>query len=109
MTSLQDIAQQYVALVLALGVHDADYVDAYYGPPEWRAEAESAARSLPDIDANTAELQHRLAALGREPVAKDDVREAELQGLRRAHLRKHLAALRTRVAHLQGSRQPFDD
>ena len=37
-------------LVLALGQHDADYVDAYYGPPEWRKEAEAAKRPLAEID-----------------------------------------------------------
>ena len=30
------LAERYVKLVLALGQHDPDYVDAYYGPPEWR-------------------------------------------------------------------------
>lgn len=34
------LAERYVRLVLALGQHDRDYVDAYYGPPEWRMEAE---------------------------------------------------------------------
>ena len=34
------IAEPYVKLVLAVGQHDADYVDAFYGPPEWRTEAE---------------------------------------------------------------------
>ncbi len=34
-------AESYVKLVLSVGQHDADYVDAYYGPPEWRAEAEA--------------------------------------------------------------------
>ena len=38
---LRAIAERYVRLVLAVGQHDADYVDAYYGPPEWRKEAES--------------------------------------------------------------------
>ena len=38
------LAERYVRLVLALGQHDADYVDAYYGPPEWRREAEAARR-----------------------------------------------------------------
>ena len=32
-TMMNSIADRYVSLVLALGVHDADYVDAYYGPP----------------------------------------------------------------------------
>ena len=34
-----NIAERYVKLVLAMGEHDADYVDAYYGPPEWREAA----------------------------------------------------------------------
>ena len=38
-STLDAIAERYVKLVLALGQHDADYVDAYYGPPEWRSEA----------------------------------------------------------------------
>jgi hypothetical protein len=33
---MNDAAKTYVNLVLAMGEHDADYVDAYYGPPEWR-------------------------------------------------------------------------
>ena len=37
---MNTIAERYVKLVLALGQHDADYVDAFYGPPEWKAEAE---------------------------------------------------------------------
>ena len=36
------VAESYVKLVLALGQHDAAYVDAYYGPPEWKSEAERA-------------------------------------------------------------------
>ena len=39
------VARAYVRLVLAVGRHDADYVDAYYGPPEWRAEVETRAAS----------------------------------------------------------------
>lgn len=109
MTSLQDIAQQYVALVLALGAHDADYVDAYYGPPEWRTEADAMPRTLADIDGLAAQLQQRLASLGRQGVPGDDVREAELLGLRRVYLQKHLSALRTRVALLQGTPLPFDE
>src|SRR5688572_25613167 len=40
--AMNAVAESYVRLVLALGTHDADYVDAYYGPPAWRAEAEAA-------------------------------------------------------------------
>lgn len=109
MTSLQDIAQQYVALVLAVGHHDPDYVDAYYGPPEWRVEAEAAPRTLTDIDGLAEQLLQRLSSLGRQVLPRNDIREAELAGLRKVYLKKHLNALRTRVAMLQGRRLPFDD
>lgn len=37
--ALDEAADAYVKLVLAVGRHDALYVDAYYGPPEWRSDA----------------------------------------------------------------------
>ena len=43
------IAEGYVKLVLAVGQHDADYVDAYYGPPEWKKAAETTKASLDSI------------------------------------------------------------
>src|SRR6187401_1201610 len=30
------LAERYVKLILAIGHHDPNYVDAYYGPPEWK-------------------------------------------------------------------------
>ena len=41
------LGERYVRLVLALGKHDSDYVDAFYGPPEWKThDAISAERPL---------------------------------------------------------------
>jgi hypothetical protein len=37
--SLDVIADEYVQLTLAIGRHDPNYVDAYYGPDEWKREA----------------------------------------------------------------------
>ena len=37
--TLNDLADSYVHLVLAIGQHDSGYVDAYYGPAEWKAQA----------------------------------------------------------------------
>ena len=59
-TPLDDVAQAYVRLVLALGVHDPDYVDAYYGPPEWRTAAGTEKRPLPQIRADAEGLLARL-------------------------------------------------
>ena len=46
---MNGIAESYVKFVLAMGNHDADYVDAYYGPPEWKAEARKTKRTLVEI------------------------------------------------------------
>jgi hypothetical protein len=32
--AMNDVAERYVRLVLALGQHDPDYVDAFYGPAD---------------------------------------------------------------------------
>src|SRR5476649_2202422 len=49
-------AERYLKLVLAVGEHDPDYVDAYYGPPAWRNEAKQAKRSLAEIHADALAL-----------------------------------------------------
>ena len=43
------VAERYVKLVLAVGQHDGDYVDAFYGPAEWRTQAVAAKRPLVDF------------------------------------------------------------
>src|SRR5215467_9739621 len=47
---LNIIAEKYVHLVLALGQHDPDYVDAFYGPAEWKTQAEKEKKSLDEIE-----------------------------------------------------------
>ena len=46
---MNGIAERYAHLVLALGQHDPDYVDAFYGPPEWKTQAEKEKKSLDAI------------------------------------------------------------
>ncbi len=44
---MNPVAERYVHLVLALGQHHPDYVDAFYGPAEWKThDAISAERPL---------------------------------------------------------------
>jgi hypothetical protein len=100
--AMADLAERYVKLVLAVGVHDADYVDAYYGPPEWRAEAAAARRDMAEIDADAEAL---LAALE----SRTPPREAEeLELLRHRYLTTQVEALRARLAMLRGERLSFD-
>jgi hypothetical protein len=101
--SMNQLAERYVKLVLALGQHDADYVDAYYGPPEWRKEAESHKRPLAEIDADAAALETSLASAAPAASAEEIVR------LRHTYLTKQVSALRTRVSMLSGRTLTFDE
>ena len=102
---LRPVAEQYVKLVLAVGQHDADYVDAFYGPAEWRKEAEAAKKPLAAIDAEAAAAEKGVAAVAIKP----DPRDAEMWTLRRQYLSRQLAAMRSRVAMLQGKKLTFDE
>ena len=97
------LAERYVRLVLALGQHDADYVDAYYGPPDWRAEAETTKIPLTDIEAAAVALAQDLAVRDESAAADEMVR------LRHEYLTRQLAALRARLAMLAGTRLTFDE
>ena len=99
-------AESYVRLVLALGQHDAAFVDAYYGPPEWRTAAEQQKLPLADINKRAAVLEVDLRRL---PAIAPGAADAGLLALRRQYLARQLNALRARVAMLQGRKFPFDE
>jgi hypothetical protein len=100
---MNSLAERYVKLVLALGQHDADYVDAYYGPPEWRKEAETGKRPLAQIDKDAVALQQSLVSAAPAASAEEIVR------LRHVYLTKQVSALRTKVAMLSGQKLTFDE
>ena len=95
---MNDLAARYVKLVLALGEHDPDYVDAYYGPPEWR---DAAKRPLGEIHLHATALREEIAATA----APDDAMER----LRREFLLRQTEALMTRAEMLRGRRMRFDE
>ncbi len=103
---LRSVAAGYVKMVLAVGQHDADFVDAFYGPDEWRKEIEANKPGLASIDDHAMSLVRELA---KAPAAPPDARDAELWKLRIEYLRQQLSALRARVAMLQGKRFTFDE
>src|SRR5437588_3241424 len=96
------LAEKYAHLVLALGQHATDYVDAFYGPAEWKTNAEKEKMPLDVIGADAAELS---AALAKSSAAPGD----DLLQLRREYLQKQLSALAARVRMLQGVQLKFDD
>ncbi|HST31557.1 MAG TPA: hypothetical protein VLK27_12050 [Chthoniobacterales bacterium] len=60
---LNAIGEKYARLVLALGQHDPDYVDAFYGPGEWKAQAEKEKKSLDAIATEATQLSDRLQVM----------------------------------------------
>jgi hypothetical protein len=99
--AMNAVAERYVHLVLALRQHDPDYVDAFYGPPEWKTQAQKENKSPDAIAAETAEL---IATLAKTLNAAD-----ELLRLRREYLQKQISALAARVRMVKGEKLKFDD
>jgi hypothetical protein len=97
--SLDAVARDYVRLVLEMGERDEGYVDAYYGPAEWRAAARANPRTLPQLAAATAALVARAEAIrpGR----------ADPEYRRRRFLIAQLGAARARLRMLRGERLSF--
>src|SRR3954454_16004578 len=86
---MKRIAESYVKLVLAVGQHDADYVDAFYGPPEWRTEGEAHKRPLAEI---RAEAEALIASVAAHSVDSD-----EIERLRHAYLLRQLQSMTARI------------
>jgi hypothetical protein len=98
------VAERYAHLVLALGEHDPDYVDAFYGPAAWKTQAEKERKSLDAIGAEAAELSATLLKTPDAATSGD-----EMLKLRREYLQKQVAALAARVRMLKGEKLKFDD
>jgi hypothetical protein len=102
MTDLDRIARQYVRCVLATGVHDADYVDAYFGEESVRSEVAAEKASLQAIRDRAAGA---VAELG-EP------RWSSLLGieaLRCQYLRQQFRSMMARIDILDGKKLTFDE
>ena len=100
--TMDAIAESYVRLVLELGNHDTDYVDAYYGPPEWREQAKASNR---DVAAIGADASAQVAKLAAHPVAQD---ADEILKLRHEYLERQLSSLAARAQLLGGQQMSFD-
>ncbi len=99
---LDTLAAQYLFLELSMGLHDGAHVDAYFGPEEIRANAESAALPLAEIESRASTMATRLLNW---PVDPSDA----MQSARISNLVKRLGALDTRIALSKGETLSFDE
>jgi hypothetical protein len=98
---MNHIAEEYVKLVLAVGRHDSDYVDAYHGPDAWREQIDRDVPTLEAIQQATDRTREKLAAMP-VPPAGDEM-------LRFLFLQRQLESLSARVALLRGTTMTFDE
>jgi hypothetical protein len=97
---MDGIALEYVRLVLALGKHDDGYVDAYYGPEEWKP---AASEPLPAL---VAKAQQLLSDIQQAHAADGDALEAA----RRVFLQKQIIAVKAHASSLAtGTKLSFDE
>ncbi|MBV8201835.1 MAG: hypothetical protein JOZ15_14525, partial [Acidobacteria bacterium] len=128
-TAMNSIAESYVKLVLAVGQHDANYVDAFYGPAEWQQAAAAAGkRPLGELQAQARALLAALAAKatggGAAAIADGAASpaattatgaagagagESEMLLLRHRYLERQLSALAAHLEALGGVRRSFDE
>ena len=95
--SLDSIARDYVKLQLAIGEKEEGYIDAYYGPPEWQAEAKAVAATPAALTQRAGVLTVRLKSLA-------DSRLEPLERRRRDFLLAQLRAASTRLRMMQGEK-----
>lgn len=96
---LTDIVDGYLRLTLEAGTHEAEWVDAYYGPPELKAAADANPRSIAKLLSDSKAMITRLDQMTVTPA---DVRRAKA-------LRGMLVAAETRLQMLQGRKFSFSD
>jgi hypothetical protein len=86
-----DAVRQYIRLCVALGDHDPNSLDYYYGPPEWVADVRAHPPKLAEIKQASLDLMARLPSTPRQDF-----------------LIGQLRAMATRVDLLRGIRPSFD-
>jgi hypothetical protein len=103
--SLDTIAEDYVKMALVIGEYDNDFIDAYYGPEEWKPTIppSDSARVFPyeELKWQTIELVSALEEL--------DVEDYDsLEMLRFKYLHNQLIAVKTKINMIAGESLPFD-
>ena len=103
---MNNIAENYVKLVLRVGQLDNNYVDAYYGPADWYSKdklntAADSSELLKQCSAETDSLLNNLDALKNDKADK-------LETLRFRFLYKQLLAVKTEIFIIEGGSLSFD-
>jgi hypothetical protein len=105
-SKMNSISENYVRLVLNVGLHDPGYVDAYYGPAEWKPDDSSV------IVKDSVQIQKLFNESGRLLDSLDalsNYKANEIETLRYRFLYKQLLAVKARISMLAGAVFTFDE
>ena len=92
--TLDTIAERYVKFVLAIGLHHEYYVDAYFGPKEWKIQ----------------DIQPQEGLLETAKVLYKDLQKIETtEKLRKEFLLIHIQSCETFITQLNGKKISFDE
>lgn len=100
-----EVAENYVKLVLEVGLYDPYFVDAYYGPEEWKpAPLQDQNATIPSdkLLAKVDQINNKLQDINRDGLDGN-------QNLRHIYLTKQLKAVKGRIELLGGKEFSFDE
>ncbi len=100
--TLDKIAEDYVKLTLAIAQHDPDYLDAYYGPGQWLADAKENIRPIDQLQSSASHLLKEISETAFPT-------ESPLLQRRRSFLDSQLKAAVTRLQMLDGQEFLYQD
>ncbi len=103
---MNKIAEDYVKLVLNVGLQDPDFVDAYYGSKEWLPKKDNS------VKGDSAVIQNLYNKTGMLLDSLDNLRNeraSDLQVLRYKYLYKQLLAVKTKLFLIAGGKLSFDE
>ena len=98
--TLDELAGHYVRLTLEIGAHEEGYIDAYFGPPEWKEQADSEPRTTEELKSEAERIIDALNAI-------DASEHQPLDQHRVAWLLAHVTSARFRLDMIEGTRLPF--
>ncbi|MGA7836498.1 MAG: hypothetical protein WB996_00900 [Ignavibacteriaceae bacterium] len=101
---MNNIAENYVKAVLKVGQFDSDYVDAYYGPDEWKPR-----ESVKDSSAELENLNNEIDSLLNQMEKLGKFKADEIETLRFKYLSKQLLAVKAKIFMLRGGTFSFDE
>jgi len=99
--TINRFAESYVKIMLGMDIHEPGYVDAYYGPQEYKDEAIAMQKSLAELKSHAGEVIAGLSKL-------DLSGEEEILQLRHQYLMKQLQSVMSRIDMNEGIEFTFE-